>query len=298
MRGTTDDVEAGSVWANGIRLHYLAKGTGPLLLCLHGFPDHAHSFHHQLNYFSAAGYRVVAPFMRGYPPTGSPQAATFYTADLALDVVELVKALGVGRATLLGHDWGAHAAYGAAVLAPEMFDRIVTLAVPYGPGLREAFVTSPEQQKRSWYIFLFQTRLAEAAFAYDNYALAERLWRDWSPGWEPSSNNMRAIRATFASPGVASAALAYYRCALATAAQAGKHTELQRRIGVEAVGVPCLYLHGDQDGCIGYAVASGMAELFPNGLDRRLLPGVGHFLHLERPDDVNGIIATYLAGDV
>ena len=178
MRGTTDDVEAGSVWANGIRLHYLAKGTGPLLLCLHGFPDHAHSFHHQLNYFSAAGYRVVAPFMReGFCRRVRPRRLTNpQTADLALDVVESVKALGVGRATLLGHDWGAHAAYGAAVLAPEMFDRIVTLAVPYGPVLREAFVTSPEQQKRSWYIFLFQTRLAEAAFAYDNYALAERLW--------------------------------------------------------------------------------------------------------------------------
>ena len=66
-------------------------------------------------------------------------------------------------------------------------------------------------------------------------------------------------------------------------------------IGVEPIRVPCLYLHGDQDACIGYAVASGMAELFPNGLDRRLLPGVGHFLHLERPDDVNGIIAAYLA---
>ena len=84
--------------------------------------------------------------------------------------------------------------------------------------------------------------------------------RDGSPGWEPSPNNMRAIRATFASPGVASAALAYYRCALANAAEAGKHTELQRRIGVEAVVVPCLYLHGDQDGCIGYAVASGMGR--------------------------------------
>ena len=121
------------------------------------------------------------------------------------------------------------------------------------------------------------------------------LWRDWSPGWTPSPDDMKAIRTAFASPGVTSAALDYYRCALGTAADAGQHAELQRRIGVEPIRVPCLYLHGDQDGCIGYAVASGMAELFPNGLDRRLLPGVGHFLHLERPDDVNGIIAAYLA---
>ena len=187
MPGAADDVETGSIRANGVRFHYIAMGTGPLLLCLHGFPDHAHTFRHQLKHFSAAGYRVVAPFMRGYAPTTSSEGATFYVADLAHDVVELVKSLGAGRATLLGHDWGAHAAYGAAVLAPEMFDRIVTLAVPYGPGLREAFVTSPEQQRRSWYVFFFQSRLAEAALAYDDHALVERLWRDWSPGWDAIS---------------------------------------------------------------------------------------------------------------
>jgi pimeloyl-ACP methyl ester carboxylesterase len=295
MPGAADDIETGSIRANGVRFHYIAMGTGPLLLCLHGFPDHAHTFRHQLKHFSAAGYRVVAPFMRGYAPTTSSEGATFYVADLAHDVVELVKSLGAGRATLLGHDWGAHAAYGAAVLAPEMFDRIVTLAVPYGPGLREAFVTSPEQQRRSWYVFFFQSRLAEAALAYDDHALVERLWRDWSPGWTPSPDDMKTIRTAFATPGVTSAALDYYRCALGTAADAGQHAELQRRIGIEPIRVPCLYLHGEQDGCIGYAVASRMAELFPNGLDRRLLPGVGHFLHLERPDDVNGIIAAYLA---
>ncbi len=295
MPDATNEMELGSVCANGVRFCYIAMGKGPLLLCLHGFPDHAPSFRHQLKYFSAAGYRVVAPFMRGYAPTISPKGATFYTADLAHDVVETVKALGADRATLLGHDWGAHAAYGAAVLAPEMFDRVVTLAVPYGPGLREAFVTSPEQQRRSWYIFFFQTGLAEAALAYHDYAQVARLWHDWSPGWAPSPDDMRAIRATFASRGVASAALAYYRCAPGTAIEACKHAELQRRIGVEPVRVPCLYLHGELDGCIGYDVASRMEGLFPNGLDRRLLQNVGHFLHLERPDDVNGIIAKYLA---
>ena len=142
------------------------------------------------------------------------------------------------RATLLGHDWGAHAAYGAAVLAPEMFDRIVTLAVPYGPGLREAFVTSPEQQRRSWYIFFFQSRLAEAALAYDDHALVERLWRDWSPGWTSSPDDMKAIRTAFASPGVTSAALDYYRCALGTAADAGQHAELQRGLASSQSAFP------------------------------------------------------------
>src|SRR4029453_18471380 len=96
MPGAADDIETGSIRANGVRFHYIAMGTGPLLLCLHGFPDHAHTFRHQLKHFSAAGYRVVAPFMRGYAPTTSSEGATFYVADLAHNVVQLVKPLVAG----------------------------------------------------------------------------------------------------------------------------------------------------------------------------------------------------------
>ena len=288
-------LKTGSVRANDVLFHYLTLGEGPLLLCLHGFPDHAYSFHRQLRDFSALGYRVVAPFMRGYAPTETPKDATFFTADLAHDVVELVKSLGATRATLLGHDWGAHAAYGAAVLAPDMFDHIVALTAPYGPGFRSALQTSAEQQRRSWYIFFFQSKLAEAAIAHDDYALVEQLWEDWSPGWKPTPEAMAELRATFTSPGVADAALSYYRCAFGSATQA-MHAALQRRIGTEPILVPCLYLHGDQDGCISHSVASNMARLFPRGLEQRLMPHVGHFLHLEKPDEVNGVIARYLKG--
>jgi pimeloyl-ACP methyl ester carboxylesterase len=269
-----------------------------LLLCLHGFPDHAFSFRRQLTDFSELGYRVVAPFMRGYAPTETPKDGTFYTADLAHDVVELVRSLGEDRATLLGHDWGAHAAYGAAVLAPDLFDRIVTLAVPYGPGLRRALQTSPEQQKRSWYMFFFQSKLAEVAIAHDDYALVERLWEDWSPGWKPAPEAMAELLATFASPGVAEAALSYYRCAFGSAKEPSAHAQLHRRIGIEPISVPCLYLHGKRDGCIGHAVSSDMPALFRRGLEQRLVSDVGHFLHLEKPDEINGVIAGYLNGAI
>jgi pimeloyl-ACP methyl ester carboxylesterase len=287
-------MEVASVRANGIVFHYISMGKGPLLLCLHGFPDHAYSFRHQLQYFSALGYRVVAPFMRGYAPTQTPEGATFYIADLAHDVVELVRSLGASRATLLGHDWGASAAYGAALLAPELFDQIVTLAVPYGPGLRIALATSPEQQKRSWYVFLFQTRLAEIALAHDNCALVERLWQDWSPGWSPPREDMDRIRALFASRAVADAALSYYRFALGTATTVGAHMDLQRRIGTDPILVPGLYLHGERDGCVGYSAAAQMDQMFPNSFVCKLVPNAGHFLHLEQPEEINGIIAAYL----
>jgi pimeloyl-ACP methyl ester carboxylesterase len=273
-------------------------GEGPLLLCLHGFPDHAYSFHRQLRDFSALGYRVVAPFMRGYAPTETPKDATFFTADLAHDVVELVKSLGATLATLLGHDWGAHAAYAAAVLAPDLFDHIVALAAPYGPGFRSALQTSAEQQRRSWYIFFFQSKLAEAAIAHDGCALVERLWEDWSPGWKPTPDAMAELLKTFALPGVADAALSYYRCAFGSATQVNADAALQRRIGTEPILVPCLYLHGEQDGCISHSVARNMVELFPGGFERHVMPGLGHFLHLEAPDKLNAVIAGYLKGAV
>src|SRR5262249_44195935 len=125
-------------------------------------------------------------------------------------------------------------------------------------------------------------------------ALVERLWRDWSPGWRLPPADMAKIRALFASPRVADAALSYYRCAFGAAARTGAHMDLQRRIGIEAIRVPCLYLHGDQDGCIDYSAGANMHELFVNGLDRRRVEGAGHFLHLERPDEINGTIAAYL----
>ena len=118
--------------------------------------------------------------------------------------------------------------------------------------------------------------------------------RDWSPGWTLPPDEMAKLRTMFASAAASRAALAYYRFALGTAANGIPQPDLQRRIGADPIRVPCLYLHGDQDGCIDYSVGAGMAALFDRGLDRRLIPGVGHFLHLEHPDEINAIIVAYL----
>src|SRR5512136_420172 len=97
----------GTVRANGVRFATLEAGDGPLVLCLHGFPDHARSFRHQLPVLAAAGYRAVAPFMRGYAPTESPPEGSYHTAALAEDVLALIDALGYSQAYVFGHDWGA-----------------------------------------------------------------------------------------------------------------------------------------------------------------------------------------------
>ncbi len=284
----------GSVVVNGVELAYVEAGDGPLLLCLHGFPDHAPSFRHQLETFAGQGYRVVAPYMRGYAPSTCPPDGPYQTAALAGDVIGLIDALGGGRAAVVGHDWGALGAYAAAVLAPEKISKLVTLAVPYGPALGQALVGNPEQQRRSWYMFFFLAPFAEAALAHDDFAFLERIWAEWSPGWRPEPEQMAALKATFRLPGVAKASLDYYRQTFMPGRQDPGLAAQQARIGAEPIQVPTLYLHGAQDGCIGPEVAGDLRPLFSAGLRHEIVPEAGHFLHLERPDLVNALIADFL----
>jgi len=239
------------VRARGLEFPTLEAGDGPLVLCLHGFPDSLESFRHQLPALAAAGFRAVAPCMRGYAPSAMPADGAYQTAALAEDAIAIIDALGHDDAIVIGHDWGAVAAYGAAIAAPERVRALVTAAVPHGPQLMTAFTTNYAQQRRSWYMFFFQTPFAEAAVAHDDFAFLERLWADWSPGWQWSSEAMAALKETFRRPGVLPAALGYYRALFNPALQPPEYATLQGRIMFEPISVPGMMLHGASDGCIG-----------------------------------------------
>ena len=284
----------GTVRANGVRFATLEAGEGPLVLCLHGFPDHAYSFRHQLPALAAAGFRAVAPFMRGYAPTEIPADGRYQTAVLALDIVELISALGYSSAHVFGHDWGAVASYGAAMHAPEKITKLVTAAVPHGPTLLNAFMSSYDQQRRSWYMFFFQHPLSDAAVAHDDFRFIERLWQDWSPGWKYPAEDMEALKATFRAPGVLQAALGYYRAMLNPANQDPALFELQAQMSLAPVPVPSLVFHGGRDGCIGGELLDGMEALFPRGLRKVIVADAGHFMHQEKPEEVNRVLIEFL----
>ena len=176
-----------TIEANGLEFGYLSAGPGdgPLALCLHGFPDSAHTWRHLLPALADAGFHAVAPFMRGYAPTSVPADGAYQTGALAADANALHEAFGGGSdAVLIGHDWGAAAVYGAAALAPERWRRVVAMAVPPLAAMLGSFFDYA-QLKRSFYIFLFQTPLAEMAL---NTAFVEGLWRDWSPGHDAAED--------------------------------------------------------------------------------------------------------------
>jgi len=290
-----EEFRTGTVRANGVRFSTLEAGDGPLVLCLHGFPDTARSFRHQLPALAAAGFRAVAPFMRGYAPSEVPSAGPYQTAALAQDAVALIEALGYKRAALFGHDWGAVAAYGAAVLAPERVVRLITAAVPHGTAFASALLANYDQQRRSWYMFFFQTPFADAAVPLADFRFLERLWQDWSPGWAYPADEMAALKDTFRQPGVVAAALGYYRATLNPLNQDPALADVQQRISISPVSVRTLYFHGARDGCVGTELLAGMEQLFPQGLEAVIIPEAGHFLHQERPELVNPRVLEFLA---
>ena len=287
-------MKQGLIRARGLEFPTLEEGEGPLALCLHGFPDHAWSFRDQLPALAAAGFRAVAPFMRGYAPSAIPADGCYQTAALAEDAVAMIEALGYDDAVVIGHDWGATTACGAALAAPARVRKLVIAAVPYGTQMINAFATNYDQQRRSWYMFFFQTPFAEVAVAHGDFAFLERLWRDWSPGWRWPPQEMARLKETFRQPGVLAAAIGYYRALLDPARQDARYAALQSRIMIEPIEVPAMMLQGADDGCIGAALVEGMDAFFPRGLRLEVVPGTGHFLHQEAPDVINRLILDFL----
>jgi pimeloyl-ACP methyl ester carboxylesterase len=286
------------ITANGIDFAYLEAGPvdGPLALCLHGFPDHAPTYTGLLAELAGAGYHAVAPWLRGYAPTGLAPDGNYEVASLALDALALADGLAGDRdAVLIGHDWGAIASYVAVGHRPDRFRKLVTMAVPHQAALMTRFLSAPEQLKRSWYIFFFLTPLADMVVPMNDFAVIDLLWRDWSPGLVPDPASMRALKDTLGAPGSTSAAIGYYRAMLGSTPRDPALIDVSGA-GNGPIPVPTLYLHGDDDGCIGVelVVESEVRTYFPAGIDIDFVPAAGHFMHLDQPEHVNRRILEFL----
>ncbi len=282
------------VEAGGLSFGCLAQGPedGPLALCLHGFPDTAHTYRFLLPALAAAGFRAVAPFSRGYAPTSVPADGLYQTGALARDANALHEALGGdGGAVLVGHDWGAQAAHGAAGSAPDRWRRVATMAVPVGPALAGSFF-GYDQIRRSFYMYFFQLPLADSVVAAGDLDFVARLWADWSPGYD-ATVDLASVRAALGTPENLAAALGYYR-ALFDPSRRSPDLAAEQEAAGGVPPQPTLYLHGDRDGCMGVEGAEAARGVLSPGSEVVVVEGTGHFLHLERPGEVNARIVEFL----
>ncbi|HEY3018911.1 MAG TPA: alpha/beta hydrolase [Solirubrobacteraceae bacterium] len=274
---------------------------GPLALCLHGYPDTARTWRHLGPYLAERGWRVVAPYTRGYAPTDLAPDGSYQLGALARDGARLHHALGGDeRAVLIGHDWGAATAYVLGAHAPQLFRRIVTMAVAPGPVLVSPF-RSPAQVARdlaligrqlrmSWYMF-FQLLPGVSERALRR--VIPRLWADWSPGYD-AREDVADVFAALNENDRATAALRYYRAFFLPWMRRREYAAEQAHL-LEVPPVPLLYLHGERDGCQLPAVARRATAILTPPSRFELVPDAGHFLHLERPAEVNERIAAFIA---
>ena len=278
----------------GVRLSCLAWGPadGPLVVALHGFPDTAWTWRHLGPHLAARGRRVVAPFLRGYAPSGLATDG-YHVGALMADAVALHGALGGDeRTVLVGHDWGAIAANALGAHPDSPYQRIVTLAVPPLGAMQGAPVRlTPRQLRMSWYTMFNQVPLLPER-TVDRWL--PRLWRDWSPGYD-AAEDVALVRAAWPTRAHVAAAVGYYRAIRAPWASApGVHA---RGRGHSTASRPCpsSCLHGADDGCMQAAYAVHAATNLPDTARFELLPGAGHFLQVERPELVNDLIAGFLS---
>ena len=284
--------------AGGMRFGALEAGEpgSRLVLCLHGFPDSAWTWRHLLVALADAGHYAVAPFLRGYAPTELPAEEVRF-ADLVADLLTLEGLLRGGEpgtSVAVGHDWGAAVVHAALESGPERWACTVTESVPPAAGFSIEAI-SLAQLRRSWYSFLFQlpdVSVPEQLARKDDLALIDSLWTDWSPGLEAPEEIQRAKDA-LRPPGRLQAAIGYYR---------GAPTRVPSRAEAEAsraalarIEVPLLYLHGTDDGCIGIDTLEARRPFFPPSMRVVVLEGVGHFVHLERPEEVARLVLDFLA---
>lgn len=286
-----------SIQANDLNISYFAAGLdndGPLAICLHGFPDSAHTWRHLLPRLANAGYRAVAPFLRGYAPTEVPSDGRFQTAASAMDALALRDALGGGAdSVIIGHDWGAIITHIAANVRPDAFAKVVTIAVPPGNAVGVAFLSNLAQIKRSWYMFFFQHPFADFVVGANDLAYIDMLWADWSPGFD-ATEELALLKPSLRDPANLQAALGFYRATLG-AGYNDPALQSAQDMSSTIPSQPLLYLHGRTDGCMGAEVAEFAATELTSNARAVFVDGVGHFMHLEKPNEVNDIILSFLA---
>jgi len=276
---------------NGIRMHYITAGKGPLLILLHGFPQSSYAWRHQLPALTHH-FQVVAPDLRGYGQTEKPRNVSDYrTSQLTADIVGLIHALGHESAHIVGHDWGGVVAWKLALEYPEVINRLVVLNAPHPHIFSRVLRSSRKQIMRSWYIFFFQIPyVPELVFKLFSKKLLNSLFRGSSIRKDTFSDvDIEKYHQALTEPGAITAALNYYRAAFHKVPTEEKSEKKNKKIAA-----PTLLIWGEADTALGKELTYGMEQQFEGPFHIQYIPNCSHWVNEEQPELVNRALIDFL----
>ena len=307
--------------ANGIRLRIAEMGSGPLVILVHGWPESWYSWRHQLPALAAAGFRAVAPDMRGYGKSDKPQPVESYDIQhVTADIVGIVDALGEKTAMLVGHDWGAIVVWNSKLLHPDRFTAVVAMSVPYSGRGKQSVVQTLRQAMGDnfYYILYFQEPgVAEKEFDADPRGILSRLYLSpGSPRQPPQVTDPKRaaggwiprLGAPLGLPDwLTQADLDYYVAEFTQAGFRGginyyrnfhRNWESTPQLADARITAPALFLAGERDvvirGATKEQLLTAMKQAVPDLRDVKLLPGIGHWVQQENPRDTNAATIEFL----
>ena len=260
---------------NGIDYAYLDEGSGPVLLLLHGFPDLAGGWDDVIEAL-AQDYRCIAPFMRGYYPTGPAPDGDYNSSTVAEDIQQLAKDLGVDQYVAVGHDWGASVAYSLGDLHPEAVTKLITLAIPHPHYIK---LTPAGLWRARHFIRLRKPSSSLDYTRRDNFAYIDRLYRRWAPNWDGYQPSSDLFRRTLAEPGYLESVLGWYWCL----ADSRKDKE-DPEVDYQQPPMPILCFAGAADGAISEKAFHAMKADLGDQVSLRIVPKAGHWPHREAPE--------------
>jgi len=282
-----------------LRIAYRQYGNpqGEALFLLHGWPDDWRTWERVLPGLEGQGYRIIVPSLRGCGETRFLQHDTPRSGQLsalAQDLLDMATALGIERFNVAGHDWGARAAYNAALLAPQRVMRCMALSVGWGTNDPHQ-VLSLVQARYYWYQWYLATERGAEALHKERREFALLLWRTWSPSWHVSEGEFHDTMHSFDNPDWVDVVLHSYRHRWGMAPSDPFYAAQEERLRRESViRVPTLTLHGSEDHATTPQSSEHKEHLFEAPYHRVLLAGVGHFPQRERPDAVADALLAWL----
>lgn len=298
-------MDEGFISNGDIKLHYIAEGPqdGEPVLLLHGFPQFSYEWRHQLKALGEAGYRAVAPDLRGFNLSDKPEEVEQYRMQYLIgDVGAFYKAFGWSSANLVVHDWGGGVGWAFTIFQPKLVKKLVAIDIPHSLAFNDAMRQGVQQLQRSWYMWFFQfPGVAEAAFGGENIdRFIDWIFQSGGDGklisWNSgkpvfSAEDLAVYKEVWSRPGQLTAGINWYRANIRP-----QEIFAQPRNPLPPVSVPVLLIYGTKDHAFADSVWQDSAKYCSGPFKLVPLEGMGHWVPEEAPEEVNRLILEYLQG--